>query len=545
MNAAITTITLLLAAMASILAARHGSAIRISPTAFVLAPILFLAGARLRKLLTAGFIGSTAAASSSQVILGTLILGGSAAVLGASARPLAEAGPGTLLLLGLALSLGEPWLASRLDRAPSGSARGAARLGALLEAQGIFGLLIALVLAVILRAQIAPAGGPPAQSLEFLRPCADILKGLGAGAATGLLGCLVLGPVRSEPTRMVLSIALAEAGTISALMFSGAELFAPFIAGSIAWREAGGASDRNLGAPEFPAGEDRRALVPKGPSGASFPHGDLLILLCGAGLFAGAGMGLEFVDLTAAMGLALLFCGGSMLLRFLVQLGVGGLCRWFHPWEIPQRWLLILAWSSPPGPLALGLFLVVCPSAPAGTQAVLLLSVLTALAIQGLTAPLALRAVREDGPANTGMAERWEILSARAIALRAESEAAQELIRRGDLDEEAAAAIQGALGEAEHRLAMDRDGVLGAEPGLRAGQTARAVRAILAAGREAVARARLRGQVDGAAASRVEREIARGSLRTASAPLHDVIAGANGPWDPEGTRESAPAPPNV
>jgi hypothetical protein len=144
--------------------------------------------------------------------------------------------------------------------------------------------------------------------------------------------------------------------------------------------------------------------------------------------------------------------------------------------------------------------------------------------IQGSTSAAAVsRAAR--GPVPGEVRERWSRLRALSIALRAERRAIGELARQGSLDDDALTSMEEAVAGGERRIDAALSEIQGREPALRSEEMSAAVRAVLAAGREAVAEARARGWIAGPAAEEVERELARRWSRSGTASLHELLSG--------------------
>ncbi len=494
-----------------------------APATLLLAPILYLAGGRIRAQM-AGLSPRDAMAPAAQVLLGTFLIGGVLQVLDPEAgSPTGGSGLAASLLLGLALSLGEPALAPG-GAAPDGPRDRPAGIRRLLAGEALLTLALGAVLAPVIARFLAPlpegsgAGGqlPPA--------VLDLAKGFAAGAGVGLAGGAGLLLVRGELPRSALHVGLAEATVVaSAALGSGAASLAALTAGFL----SGAGAERS--------GAAGRGAARDGTSSCA----SLAAVVAGAGIFIFAASRLDLARFGSAAGAGAALWLGSVVLRFLVHFGFGGLLR---PGR-SGRWLPALAWGLHPGPAGLGLFL----AAGAGTggaaflpprEAELLVAVLIALLVQGVTAGAAIAAA-ERGLAETTGRERWMRLIARGIALRAERRAVLDLRSRGWLEDSAAAAMEEAIGAAERQVEMEEEEMRAAEPGLPAEELTRAVERILDAGRRAVEEARESGRVDGDAAREVERELARSRVRSASAPLSELLGGA-----PRGGPEGAvpPAP---
>jgi hypothetical protein len=164
-----------------------------------------------------------------------------------------------------------------------------------------------------------------------------------------------------------------------------------------------------------------------------------------------------------------------------------------------------------------------------------------ALLFQGTTSAAALsRASRGEVPGE--VRDRWSRLRALAVALRAERQAIAEIARQGSLDDDALNSMEDAVAGGERRVEAALSEVHGAEPALRSEELSAAVRAVLAAGREAVAEARERGWIAAGPAAEVERELARRWSRSGTASLHELLSGLDAPPSRDPVRDTASRP---
>jgi len=151
-----------------------------------------------------------------------------------------------------------------------------------------------------------------------------------------------------------------------------------------------------------------------------------------------------------------------------------------------------------------------------------------ALLFQGTTSAAVLsRASRGEVPGE--VRDRWSRLRALAIALRAERRAIAEIARQGGLDDDALSSMEDAVAGGERRIEAELSEIHGAESALRSEELSAAVRAVLAAGREAVAEARERGWIAAGPAAEVERELERRWSRSGTASLHELLSGLDAP----------------
>jgi len=520
-NSAIIPILYVLAILGSLLVSTSGPAARAIPPSLFLAPVLYLLGMRLRRLRGSGALLQIAPSAIAQVLTGTFLLGGGLYVAGMGPEFPGSGKIAGALLLGLAASLGNPGPRNALlssgvdgsDPEPSPHARGEARLGTLLEGQIYLTFLVAIpilsALGILVRPEPLEGGALSVARDIFL----EVLKGFAVGAAWGFPGILLLGIVRAGPPRAALHLAIACAAAVTAGFSEGSTPLASITAGFLC------------------AGPARAERDPREPGGrgSGFPGADLISIASGAGLLVLAASLLEPGQLLSALPWAAAIWLGSVILRFLIQFGFGGARRWFRPGDIPARWLPALAWGSYPGPASMGFLLVgLGPGLwqaggkdSDGLSAILLILIALALLIQGATTRAALRRAEQIFPRAEGWG--WERLRARAIVLRAQRRAVDDLRFRGDLDEESVRAMEEAINSAERLVEMERDEISTRDPRIRSLELSRAVRGVLASGVMAVREARIRGLIPPEVAGEIEDDLVRRMQRAGSVSLHELL----------------------
>jgi hypothetical protein len=508
-----------------------GPAAAASPAAILLAPILYRTGERLRAALSRGAFFQALPASLGLVILGTLILGGAAYAIGPVGL---GAGLPEALLLGAVLSTAEPWGTSRPASSPRSLTRGAARLQDFLDAQCGISVLLAIPVFAVL-GSLAAHPAPPLWS-----PGLDLLKGFACGTAAGIAAMALLRPLRTPVPRSAVHFAAGIVAALAAAAVAGSAPLAALVAGAVARRDArtgieGARTGRRVAGPEREAEE------------AGAPAEDLLVLIAAAGILVLAARMVTAGSILPILPFAILLWVGSTAIRLLVQFGFTGLRRWRRPGELPARWLPAVAWGSFPGATGLGLLLAASGPGILPGDAILAagMAVILGAAIQGGSTGAALRRALA-WPGRTLESDRWESLAVQTVALRAQRRTVEVLRTRGDIDEEAAEAMADALGNAERKIDLAREEFVRQAPEMRGAELARAVRIVIESGREAVAAARARGEIDAASAEEVERELAIRWLRSDSSTVDEVLGSVPGksfiPRAPVNAAEKEPVP---
>jgi hypothetical protein len=526
LKSALAPFLLFLSVIVSSLAARGGEGLLPAPAAaLLLAPLLYQAGARLRTL-ERGLLRSAIWPAAAQVAAATFLLGGAAYALlpGWASGPWRGGGLGAALLWGLVLSVGEILTPGERSEGRGGGER--ERFSLLARTGETLTLSIAALLFPVL-CHWAARGEIRVEPLALAR---ELGTALGLGACAGLAGGLLLRVTRRALPREFIHLLSAEAATLAAASAGGSLPLAMVSSGAAAAfvsRSAGEAEESSRAGEE--GGEGLEPVLPGS-----------VWLLAGAGLLALAASNLFPSQVLTSLWLGAGLWGGSVLVRLLVQLGAGGARRWFRPREVPARWLPALAWASSPGPAAAGLLLLGAEAVgpdPLGVGlgwaapafiAPPLLALTLAILLQGSTwGTVAARWAA--GSVKPRSRARWELLLARSVALLAERREVAELRKSGRLDEEAAASMEAMITAAERRTDQALAELAESEPSLRRADLGSAVRAVLAAGREAVARARRRGWLAAGEAAEVERELALRWARSPEGSLHELLGPAAEP----------------